>query len=62
MTKATFIKGKIKLGLAYRLKSLVHYCQCGKHDSIYAHMMLEELRVLNLVLKGARRRLASSSR
>ena len=47
------------MGLAYRFRGSVHYHQGRKHGSVQAHMVLEELRVLHLVPKAARRRLIS---
>jgi hypothetical protein len=41
---------------SYRFRGSVYY-QGGKHDSIQAGMVLEELRVLHLVPKANRRRL-----
>lgn len=58
MTKVTLIKEKMSLGMAYRFRSSVHYDHAGNHGSIQADMVLEEMIVLNLVLK-ANRRLAS---
>jgi hypothetical protein len=49
----------ISLGLAYRFRGSAHYHHGQKHGSILADMGLEELRVPHLVLKAARRRLAS---
>jgi hypothetical protein len=57
MTKATLIKN-ISLGLAYRFRSSVHYHQGRKQGSIQADVELEELRVLHLHPKEARRRLS----
>jgi hypothetical protein len=45
------------LGLAYSFRGSVHYHQGRKHGSLQADMVLEELRVLQLDLKAARRRL-----
>jgi hypothetical protein len=47
------------LALAYRLRHLVQYHQDRKHGSIQAGLVLEELRVLHLVLKANRWTLAS---
>jgi hypothetical protein len=48
------------LGLAYRFIGSVHYHHGRKHDSLQVDMVLEkELRVLCLVLKADRRRMAS---
>ena len=57
MIKATLIKD-IYLGLAYRFRGSVHYSHGWKHESVQEGMVLEELRVLHLVLKVNRRRLA----
>jgi hypothetical protein len=46
---ATCIKENLSLGLAHRFRGSVHY-HGGKHGSIQAGMVLEELRVLHLVL------------
>jgi hypothetical protein len=55
MTKVTLRKN-ISLGLPYRFRGSVHYCQGRKHGSIEADMVLEkELRVLHLDWKAARR-------
>jgi hypothetical protein len=43
MTKATLIKENIELGLAYSFGGLVHYHHGGKHGSMQADMVLEEL-------------------
>ena len=45
------------MGLAYRVRSSVHYRYGGKHGSMQADIVLEELRVLHLDMKAARRRL-----
>ena len=58
MTTATFIK-VIYWGLAYRFRDSVHNQYGGKHASVQASMVLEELSVVALVLKAARRRLTS---
>ena len=60
MTKASLIKANIYLGLAYSFKGLVHYPHGGKHGSIQADLVLEELRVLHLDPKAARKRLSSA--
>jgi hypothetical protein len=53
---ATLIKDNIELGLAYSFRGLVHYHHCRKHGGMQADMVLEEeLRVLHLGLKAARR-------
>jgi hypothetical protein len=46
MTTATLIKGNISLWLAYSFRGSVHCHHDGKHDSVQADMVLEELRVL----------------
>jgi hypothetical protein len=48
MTTASFIKANIELGLAYRFRGLVHYHHGGKHGSMQADIVLEELRALHL--------------
>jgi len=55
VTKATFIKENIKLGLVYRFRGLVHYHYGDKYGSIQADMMMEELRVLHLDPQAAER-------
>jgi hypothetical protein len=50
-------KGHHLIGGWYRFRDSVHY-QGGKHGSIQAGMVQEELRVLHLVLKRTRRRLS----
>jgi hypothetical protein len=60
VTEATLIKANISLGLAYRFRGSVHYHQGRKYGSIQAGMVQEELKLLPLVPKAARRRLASS--
>jgi hypothetical protein len=58
MTKATLTKDSIELGLAYRLRGSVHYHHGRKHGSVWADTVLKnELRVLHLDLRVARRRL-----
>jgi hypothetical protein len=48
------------LELAYRFRDSVYYHQGGKHGNILSDMVLEdELRVLHLHPKAARRRMAS---
>jgi hypothetical protein len=47
------------LGLAYRFRGSVHNHHGGKHSSSHAAMVLEELRVLPLDMKAARRRMDS---
>jgi hypothetical protein len=56
MTKATLTKDNIKLGLPYRFSPLSSW---QEHGSIQSGMVQEELRVLHLVPKANRRRLAS---
>jgi len=60
MTKAILIKKNIELGLTYRFSGFVHYHHGRKHGSIQADMVLEDLKVLHLDLKAARRRLDSA--
>ena len=56
MSKATLIKAKISLGLAYSFRGSVHYHHGGKHGSMPADTVLEkELRVLHLDRKAARK-------
>ena len=55
MTKATPIKDNIYLGLAYSSRGPVYYHHGGKHGSVQADMVLEELRVPHLDPKAARR-------
>ena len=55
MTKAT-LKDNIELGLAYSFRGSVYYHHGGKCGSMQADIVLEELRVLYLDLKAARRR------
>jgi hypothetical protein len=44
------------LGLAYSFRGSVHYFHGGKHDSIWADVVLEkELRVLNVDPRAAKR-------
>ena len=52
MTKATLIKANIYLGLAYSFRGSVHYHHGGRHGSVQADMVLEELRVLHLDLQA----------
>jgi hypothetical protein len=52
VTRAALIKDSIWLGLAYRFRGSVHSHHIRKHDSIQAGMVLEELRVPHLHLKG----------
>ena len=60
MTMATLIKDNTLLGLAYSFRGAVYYHHDREHDSIQADMMLEELRILHLQLKVARKRLSLS--
>jgi len=63
-----YYKENIKLGVAYNFRGSVNYHQGGKHGSIQAVMVQEELRVLHLdpqrqpgrdsLLQVARRRLS----
>ena len=57
MTKASLLKNNIYLGLAYRFRGSVHY-QGGSMEASQAGMAQEELRVLHLVPKANKRRLA----
>jgi hypothetical protein len=52
MTTATLIKENISLGLAYRFRGSVRH-HGGKHGSVQADVVLEELRVLRLGLQAA---------
>jgi hypothetical protein len=54
MTQVTLIKDNIQLGLTYSFRGLVHYHHRGKHGSMQADMVLEELRVLHLDLQVAK--------
>ena len=54
-------KGQHLMGPAYSFRGSVHYHHGGKHGNMQADMVLEELRVLHLDLKAARR-LASTGR
>jgi hypothetical protein len=54
------IKANILSGLAYSFRGLVHYHHVRKQDSMPADVMLEELKVLHLDLKAARRKISSS--
>jgi hypothetical protein len=54
MTKAALVRMKFNWGW---LTGSVHYHQGRKHGSLQAGMVQEELRVLHLHLKAARRRL-----
>jgi hypothetical protein len=46
--------------MAYSFRGLVHYHHGGKQGSMQADLDLEELRVLQLDQKAARRRLTSA--
>jgi hypothetical protein len=46
-------------GAGLQFKGSVHYHHGRKHDRVQAGMVLEELRVLHLVLKANKRRLVS---
>jgi hypothetical protein len=59
MTKVTPIMENISLGLAYIFRGLVHYYG-RKHNIVQADMVLEELMVLHLDPKAAKRRLSSA--
>jgi hypothetical protein len=43
--QGNFYKGNHLIGLAYYVRGLVHYYHGGKHGSMQADLMLEELRV-----------------
>jgi hypothetical protein len=58
MTKPTLIKDNIYLGLPYSFRGSVHYHHGRKHGSVQAGMALEELRVLYLDPKAARKRVS----
>ena len=60
MTTETLIKENIELGLAYSFRGLVHCHHGGKHGSMQADLVLEDLRVLYLDPIGNRRRLDST--
>jgi hypothetical protein len=53
---AFLIKENIYLGLPYSFTGLVHYYHGRKHGSMQEDLELEELRVLFLDSKGARRK------
>jgi hypothetical protein len=55
MTKATLVKDNISLGLVYRFRGPLS--SRWEHGSIQAGMVQEELRVLHLDEKAARRKL-----
>ena len=42
MTKATFIKYSIQLGLDYHIRGSFHYHHSGKHGSLQVDMALAE--------------------
>jgi hypothetical protein len=46
--------------MAYRFRSLVHYHHGGKHSSIQVDVLLEEIKVLYLDLKAARKSVSST--
>ena len=46
------VKSSIYLGLAYSFRGSVHYHHGGRHGSVQADMVLEELRVLHLDLQA----------
>ena len=48
------------MGLAYRLRGSVHFHHGGKHGTVLADKVLEELRVLHLDQKAIRRQLSSA--
>ena len=48
------------MGLAYSFRGLVHYHHGGEHGSMQADMVLDQLGVLHLDPKAARRRLSSA--
>ena len=48
MAKATLIKTNVSLWLAYKFRGSVHYPHGGKHGSVQADMVLEELSVPHL--------------
>ena len=60
MTKATYRKASIYLGLACGFIGLVHHHHGGEHDNMQAGLVLEELRCLHFDLKAARRRWRSA--
>jgi hypothetical protein len=55
MTKATLTKANTSLGLAYGSRGSAHYHHGRKYDSMQVDMVLEELRVLHLDPKAAKR-------
>jgi hypothetical protein len=55
MTKAALIKDNFELELAYSFRGSVHYHHGRKHGGTQADMVLEELRVLHLDPKAARK-------
>jgi hypothetical protein len=60
MTKETFIIENIYLGLTSCFRGSVHYHHDGKHDSLQADMLLEEVRVLHIDPKATGRKNSSS--
>ena len=60
MTMVTLIRENISLGLAYSFRGSVHYHHGGKHGSLKADLVLEDLRVPQLDLKAGRRRVSSA--
>jgi hypothetical protein len=60
MAKAALVKESVSLGLAYSFSGLIHYHQGRKHGSVQTETVLEELRVLHLDPKAARRRVLSA--
>jgi len=59
MTKAKSYKGQRLIGADLQVQRFSPVSSRQEHDSIQAGMVQEELRVLHLHLKAARRRLAS---
>jgi hypothetical protein len=59
MTKAALQRVRLNCGWITGFRGLVHYNYGRNHRSIQAVMELEELRVVYLVLKANRRRLAT---
>jgi hypothetical protein len=61
MTQTILVKASISIGLAWSSRSAVHYHHGGKHGSVQAGLVLvQELRVLHLDPKAARKRLSSA--
>jgi hypothetical protein len=58
MTKATLIT--FNWGLTYSFRGSVRYHHGGKHSSIQADLVLEDLKVLHLDPKAAKKRLSSA--